>query len=150
MSAQVGHQYPTNCPSGSETWCSYGDNPGVGDRHVDLLQAWNTQVPGSVQWAWNVRFCEHNRSGGFGRCLDLQPGTYDMTDYNFNDMLTTIRVGQGLQWKVTIYEHVNTSTNQCYGNGWIFESNGDRWEINLYDSGLNFNDKTSCAVVELK
>lgn len=148
LGGQVGHQNPTLCPSGYETWCSYGDDPSLGDRHVDLLQAWNTEVPGTKWWELGVRFCENNRAGGFGRCLDFVPGTYDLTEYNFNDILTTIIIGMGIQWRVTVYENVNPSTNQCYGNGWIFTSNRDRWEINLYENGLNFNDKASCVIVE--
>ena len=144
VAGQVGHQNPSNCPSGQETWCVYRD------LGVDFLQAWNTEVPGTKQWQLGVRFCENNRAGGYGRCLDLRPGTHDLTEYNFNDILTTIRIGLGIQWRVTVYEHVNPSTNYCYGSGWIFTSSGDRWEINLYENNLNFNDKASCAIVEFK
>jgi hypothetical protein len=62
--------------------------------------------------------------------------------------LTTIIIPSGYRWRVSVYEHANPSTNSCYGNGWIFTSNGSRWEINLYENNLNFNDKASCVVVE--
>lgn len=144
VQGEVGHQNPSNCLSGQETWCVYRD---IG---VDFLQAWNSQVPGTKSWELGVRFCEHDKAAGFGRCLDLKPGKHDLTEYNFNDVLTTIRIGQGIQWRVTVYEHVNPSTNYCYGSGWIFTSGGDRWEINLYENNLNFNDKASCAIIEFK
>ena len=35
-----------------------------------------------------------------------------------------------------------------YGTGWALTSGGDAWEINLYENNRNFNDKTSCVVVE--
>lgn len=145
LTEEIGHQDPSACPSGQEVWCS-----SYPDKIVDNLQAWNTEVPGTKQWQLGVRFCENNREGGYGRCLDLRPGTHDLTEYNFNDVLTTIRIGQGIQWRVTVYEHVNPSTNYCYGSGWIFTSGGGRWEINLYENNLNFNDKASCAIVEFK
>ena len=68
---------------------------------------------------------------------------------NDNDILTTIRIGMGPQYRVTVWEHVNPSTNYCYGSGWIFTSGGGRWEINLYEEGRNFNDKASCVIVEI-
>lgn len=153
LGGQIGHQSPSGgfCPSGYETWCVFGDDPNAGDLHADLIQAWKSGVPWQHYWAWDVRFCEHDRNGGFGQCYDLGPGTYDLTEFpNFNDALTTIRIGGGLKWNVTVYDNVNPSTNYCYGNSWQFISNGSRWEINLYEGNLNFNDKTSCIVVELQ
>lgn len=94
------------------------------------------------------RLCEHNANGGYGRCLEFNVGTYDLTDYSFNDMLTTIIIPSGSRWKVTVYENVIPWTNTCWGSGWIFTSGGARWEINLYDGNLNFNDKASCVRVE--
>lgn len=143
LMGEIGHQAPPICSLGQEVWCS-----SYPDITVDLAQAWNSEVPGTKWWELGVRFCENNRAGSYGRCLDFAPGTYDLTEYNFNDILTTIRMPKGIQWKVTVYENVNPSTNQCYGNGWIFTSNAERYDINLYEGGLNFNDKASCAIVQ--
>ena len=79
------------------------------------------------------------------------PGTYDLTEFpNFDNVITTVRIGGGLKWRVTLYENVNPSTNQCYGNGVQLINNGQRWEVNLNENGLNFNDKASCVIVELE
>lgn len=153
LGGQIGHQSPSGgfCPSGYETWCVFGDNPSAGDLHADLIQAWKSGVPWQHYWVWDVRFCEHDRNGGFGRCYDLAPGTYDLTEFpNFDNVITTVRMGGGLKWKVTLYENVNPSTNQCYGNGVQLLNNAQRWEVNLYENGLNFNDKASCVIVELE
>ncbi|MEK7570819.1 MAG: hypothetical protein AAB553_00965 [Patescibacteria group bacterium] len=153
LGGQVGHQSPSGafCPSGYETWCIFGDNPGAGDLHADLVQAWKSGVPWQHYWVWDVRFCEHDRNGGFGQCYDLAPGTYDLTELpNFDNKITTVRIGGGLKWKVTLYENVTPATNFCYGNGVQLNNNGQRWEVNLYENGLNFNDKASCVVVELE
>jgi hypothetical protein len=41
LNAQLGHRKPSSCYT---TWCSYGD------EHTRLIEAWNENVPGSVQW----------------------------------------------------------------------------------------------------
>ena len=147
LSGQIGYQLPsgTNCNYGMETWCVYDD------VRVDFLQAWTSGVPWQVYWSWHVRFCEHNFGGGYGLCYNLVPGTYDLTEFpNFDNVITTVRIGGGLKWRVTLYENVNPSTNQCYGNGVQLINNGQRWEVNLNENGLNFDDKASCVIVELE
>ena len=132
VSGQVGHQDAqpifgqSTCPDGLETWCVFGDDPNQGDKHVDFIQAWKSPIPWNYYWDWSVRFCENDRAGSYGNCIDRPQGIYGgLSGLGplYDNKLTTVRFPGGLAFDVIVADNYNAQTNTCYGTGYLLPWN---------------------------